>query len=117
MAKPDIEDLKQKLRRFADARDWTQFHSPKNLAMALCGEAGELAAQFQWLTEAESANPTGKALRQIKDEIADVQLYLIQLADKLDVDIHKECARKLRDNARKYPVKKSKGNAKKYTDL
>lgn len=117
MSNKSLESLKQPLRDFADARDWRQFHSPKNLVMALCGETGELAAQFQWLTEAESASPNEKSLGKIKDEIADVQLYLIQLADKLSIDIYEECVRKLAENNAKYPIDKSKGNAKKYTEL
>lgn len=117
MSDKSLEILKLRLRDFATARDWSQFHSPKNLAMALCGETGELAAQFQWLTEEESAHLHEKTLNQVKAEIADVQLYLLQLADKLNIDIYDECIRKISENESKYPVDKAKGSAKKYTEL
>ncbi|NVK12039.1 MAG: nucleotide pyrophosphohydrolase [Gammaproteobacteria bacterium] len=85
--------------------------------MALSGEAGELAECFQWLTEDQSYNLSDKQRDAVADEIADVQLYLIRLADKLNLDIAQECRRKLLHNAEKYPVDKAKGTAKKYTDL
>ena len=87
MTENDLESLKLRLRQFAEERDWDQFHSPKNLAMALTVEAGELMEHFQWLTEAQSKQPDAERLAQIADEIADVQVYLIRLADKLDIDI------------------------------
>jgi len=112
-----LEDLKLAMRKFADERDWNQFHSPKNLAMALSGEAGELVECFQWLTEDQSSNLTVAQRAAVADEIADIQLYLIRLADKLDMDIVQECQRKILHNEEKYPVNKSIGSATKYTDL
>lgn len=117
MSISSIEDIKAILRQFAEDRDWNQFHSPKNLAMALTGEAGELIEHFQWLTEEQSSNLSELKKAQVADEIADIQLYLVRLADKLDLDILQECSRKINDNAVKYPIDKSKGTAKKYTEL
>jgi len=113
----DLEVLRLKLRAFIEARDWEQFHSPKNLAMALSGEAGELLEIFQWLTEAQSRAPDAKTKDAARDEIADVLLYLIRIADQLGIDPVAEAHRKLADNERKYPVDKARGIAKKYTEL
>ena len=110
-----IEDLAQRLRQFAAARDWDQFHSPKNLAMALVAEAGELAAEFQWITEAESAMPDAERLARIRAESADVLLYLIRLADKLGFDLLKAADEKIHQNEQRYPADKVRGSAKKYT--
>ncbi len=112
-----IDELKIAMRRFADDRDWDQFHSPKNLSMALAGEAGELLECFQWLSEEESKNLSEKQLLAVADEIADIQLYLIRLADKLGLNILAECNRKMAVNAEKYPIDKSKGKSNKYTDI
>jgi dCTP diphosphatase len=117
MSISNIEDLKAILRQFAEDRDWDQFHSPKNLAMALSGEAGELIEHFQWLTEEQSSNLSELKKAKVADEIADIQLYLVRLADKLDLDILQECNRKINENAVKYPIEKSKGKAQKYTEL
>ncbi len=108
-------DLKHRLRQFATERDWDQFHAPKNLAMALSGEVGELLEHFQWLTEAESKNLPPEKLALVADELADVQLYLIRLADKLNVDLAATAFKKIDKNAAKYPVEKAKGRADKYT--
>ena len=112
-----LEELRLKLKQFAEERDWCQFHSPKNLTMALCGEAGELSEQFQWLSEDDSKNLSEKRLAAVKDEIADIQLYLVLLADSLGVDIAEESARKIEANALKYPVAKAKGRSNKYNEL
>ncbi|MBK8187451.1 MAG: nucleotide pyrophosphohydrolase [Cellvibrio sp.] len=112
-----IDELKIAMRSFAEARDWDQFHSPKNLSMALAGEAGELLECFQWLTEEQSSKLSEKQLLAVADEIADIQLYLIRLADKLELDIFAECNRKIAVNAEKYPIDKSKGKSDKYTDI
>ena len=98
----DIESLKLKLRKFADDRDWDQFHSPKNLVMALSGEVGELLEHFQWLTEEQSKKLPGDVMSKVAEEVADVQLYLIRLADKLGLDIVAESERKIEINAKKY---------------
>ena len=113
----ELDGLRDQLREFAAARDWDQFHSPKNLAMALSAEAGELVETFQWLTEAQSRQPAPEALAAASEEIADVLLYLIRLADKLGVDPVAAAQAKLRANAVKYPADKARGNAKKYTEL
>jgi NTP pyrophosphatase (non-canonical NTP hydrolase) len=113
----EIENLREKLRDFAVARDWDQFHSPKNLAMALAGEAGELLETFQWLTEEQSRRPTPETLAAASEEIADVLLYLVRLSDKLGIDPIAAANAKLLANAERYPADKARGNAKKYTEL
>jgi dCTP diphosphatase len=100
--------LRDALRAFAAERDWDQFHSPRNLAAALSVEAAELLEPFQWLTDEQSRN---------LQELADVLLYLIRLADKLDVDLARAAVDKIARNTAKYPVSKSKGSNRKYTDL
>jgi NTP pyrophosphatase (non-canonical NTP hydrolase) len=113
----DIDALRDKLREFTEARDWDQFHSPKNLAMALSAEAGELLEIFQWLTEEQSRAPDAKSKDAARDEVADVLLYLVRLADQLGIDPVAEAHRKLADNERRYPADKARGSAKKYTEL
>ena len=113
----ELETLRDDLRKFSAARDWEQFHSPKNLAMALSAEAGELLEVFQWLTEEQSRNLEPKAMAAVSEEIADVLLYLVRLGDQLGVDPVAAAQRKLAENERKYPADKSRGNARKYTDL
>jgi len=112
-----IVSLRDALRRFAAARDWQQFHTPKNLAMALCVEAAELLEHFQWLTAAQSARLDPRSKRAVAAEIADILLYLTRLADVLEIDPLAAAQSKLRHNARKYPVARAKGNARKYSDL
>ncbi|MGE5089959.1 MAG: nucleotide pyrophosphohydrolase [Candidatus Levyibacteriota bacterium] len=113
----ELERLRDQLRDFAAARDWEQFHSPKNLAMALAAEAGELLEIFQWLTEEQSRTLAPDAHAAARDEIADVLLYLLRLADRLGIDPVAEAKRKIVANAEKYPVHKARGSAKKYTEL
>lgn len=113
----ELDALRDALRRFAADRDWDQFHSPKNLASALSVEAAELLEPFQWLTEEQSRNLTPPQLTAVKDEIADVFIYLIRLSDKLGVDLIHVANEKVRRNAAKYPVAKSRGSSTKYTDL
>lgn len=112
-----LEQLKQKLLHFARERDWEQFQSPKNLCMALCAEVGELAECFQWLSEDESRTLSEEQRAAVADELADVQLYLVLLAARLDMDLIAEANRKMIANAEKYPVDKSRGRAVKYTQL
>lgn len=116
MGDMNIESLQLALREFAQAREWERFHSPKNLAMALAGEAGELLELFQWLSEEESqpSNLPVATRERVQDELADVLLYLVRLADKLHIDLEAAAAHKLAANAEKYPVALSKGNAVKY---
>jgi dCTP diphosphatase len=109
--------LRDRLRQFAAERDWDQFHSPKNLAAALSVEAAELLEPFQWLSEEQSRALPPESLEKVTHELADVLLYLIRLADRLDVDRVAAAVRKIELNARKYPVDKSRGRAAKYTDL
>ncbi len=117
MKNTDLKRLQSALVDFANDRDWNQFHSPKNLVMALSGEAGELAEVFQWLTEEESQNLTGKQQERAEEEIADVFLYLLRLSDKLGIDLIEAASEKLKVNEEKYPVDRSYGTAKKYTEL
>jgi len=112
----ELDEITQRLRQFAKDRDWDQFHSPKNLAMALSVEVAELAEHFQWLTEEQSKTLNDKTLAEVTDEIADVQAYLIRLADKLGVDILKAVEVKIEKNEAKYPADKVRGSAKKYTE-
>jgi NTP pyrophosphatase (non-canonical NTP hydrolase) len=113
----EIELLTQSLRTFAEEREWAQFHAPKNLASALVVEAAELLEHFQWLTEAQSAQPPAAQVGEIAAEAADVFLYLLQLCDKLSIDLAQAARDKMLRNAEKYPVEKSRASSKKYTDL
>jgi len=110
-----LEALRDRVRAFAAARDWGEFHTPKNLAMALAVEAAELMEHFQWLTPAQSRKLATRARRAVAEEIADVLIYLVRLSDMLGVDPLAAARAKLRLNARKYPVWKSKGSAAKYS--
>ena len=113
----DMEALQTALREFAQARDWEQFHSPKNLAAALCVEAGELLEHFQWLTEEQSCNLSPERRGQVAEELADVLLYTLQLADKLDIELLDAAWKKLEINKEKYPVERARGRSTKYTEL
>ena len=117
MSSSDLDTLTRRLREFADARDWEQFHSPKNLTMALSVEVAEIVEHFQWLSEAQSNDLPEQTLDKVETELADTLLYLVRLADKLDIDLLDAARRKIEINEQKYPVEKSRGNAKKYTDL
>lgn len=117
MSEQRFEDLRQRLADFAAERDWDQFHSPKNLAMALAAEVGEMLEHLQWLTEAQSSALPEQSRDEIALELADIQLYLVRLADKLGVDLVAASHRKIGLNARKYPADKARGHARKYTEL
>ena len=112
-----MQELIKKLRKFAKERAWEQFHSPKNLSMALAVEIAELMEHFQWLTEEQSSNLDQKTLAKVKEEIGDIQIYLARLADQLDINPILAAKEKLQKNAEKYPIEKAKGRANKYTDL
>jgi NTP pyrophosphatase (non-canonical NTP hydrolase) len=112
-----IGELQTALRAFAHERDWEQFHSPKNLAAALAVEAGEVLEHFQWLSEDESAALDDARRREVALELADVLLYLVRLADRLDVDLMASAREKLAINAQKYPVERARGSHRKYTEL
>jgi NTP pyrophosphatase (non-canonical NTP hydrolase) len=113
----EIESLQQALRGFAAERDWDQFHSPKNLATALAVEAAEILEHFQWLTEEQSQSLPEAKRNEVADELADVLLYLVRLADKMDIDLMAAAKGKLQKNSQKYPVDKAKGSSAKYTEL
>ena len=108
-----LVDLMAALREFAAERDWEQFHTPKNLAMALAGEAGELLAEFQWLTPEQSAGLTPAQRAAVAEEMADVLIYLCRLADVSGIDLLPAAAAKLEANSARYTVDTAKGNAKK----
>jgi dCTP diphosphatase len=114
--KSELLILRDKLRVFAEAREWDQFHSPKNLSMALMVEVAELMEHFQWLTEAQSFSLAAENKVAVGEELADILLYLIRLSDKLGVDLQQAALRKLEKNAVKYPVEQVRGSAKKYLD-
>lgn len=115
----NVDGAAQALRQFAEERDWQQFHSPKNLVMALSGEVGELTEIFQWMSEADShgAGSAPTTARAVSDELADVALYLIRLADVLGVDLNAAITSKLAANAAKYPVEAARGVSTKYDQL
>jgi dCTP diphosphatase len=117
MSTATLASLQQTIRDFADARDWEQFHTPKNLASALIVEAAELLEPFQWLTPEQSTRLDAGKREQVTQEMADVLIYLIRLADVLDIDLIQAAERKLAINAAKYPVEKARGIAVKYNDL
>ncbi len=112
----ELDDLKMRLREFARERDWEGFHSPKNLAMALIVEAGELLEPLQWLSEEESSRVDAATHKALSEEVADVLLYLVRLADRLDIDPIAAAYAKIETNARKYPAERVRGSARKYTD-
>ena len=113
----DVQALQAALRQFADERDWSQFHTPKNLAASLSIEAAEVLEHFQWLTDEQSKNLSPEQRDKVALEIADVLLYLLQLADKLQIDPVAAAKNKLAINAEKYPADKARGSSKKYTEL
>ena len=113
----ELTKIAKDLEDFAVNRDWNQFHSPKNLSMALSAEVAELVEEFQWLTEDQSTKLTHEKLAKVKDEIGDVFIYLIRLSSKLGIDLISAANDKILKNEKKYPVDKAKGNAKKYTEL
>jgi NTP pyrophosphatase (non-canonical NTP hydrolase) len=112
-----LNDLRDALRIFAVDRDWDQFHSPKNLASALIVEAAELVEHFQWMTEQESRSLSAGKVAAVGEELADVLIYLVRLADKLEIDLLDAASRKIRRNAEKYPIDKAQGSSRKYTEL
>ena len=133
MSGTDLNTLKQRLRDFTEARDWDQFHSPKNLSMALSAEVAEIIEHLtnhgcsnvvgagrtgttQWLAGEQSKNLPQNKLDEVETELADTLIYLIRLADKLDIDLLAAATNKIELNELKYPVEKAKGNAKKYTE-
>jgi NTP pyrophosphatase (non-canonical NTP hydrolase) len=112
----DAAQLASALEQFAVDRNWSQFHSPKNLVMALTGEVGELSEVFQWMSETDSqhAATNPETAQAVKDEIADVLLYLVRLADVLNVDLNEAVTQKIKTNTLKYPIANSLGVSTKY---
>lgn len=112
MTKGSVEDLRQRLAEFAQVRDWDQFHSPKNLSMALIAETAELIEHFQWLSEHDSHNLSKEKQQEVAMELADIFIFLIRIADKLDVDLVDAAWEKITLNESRYPVDKVKGSAR-----
>ncbi len=115
----DVTGLAAALKQFADDRNWEQFHSPKNLAMALSGEVGELTEIFQWMTEEASRDAARNpdTAQAVREELADVLMYLVRLASVLGVDLNAAAQQKLQRNGEKYPVEKARDTSKKYDQL
>lgn len=111
-----IESLRDRLREFAAERDWDQFHTPKNLSMALIAEAAELVEHFQWVEGKTSHLLEEKVRPSVEEEIADIFIYLVRISDKLGIDLYSAAERKIAINARKYPADKVRGSARKYTE-
>jgi len=112
-----MDKLIEQIRNFNKERDWGQYHTPKNLSMALMIEAGELAEHFQWLTQDQSKALNSETLGEVREEIGDVLIYLLNIADKLGIDPIAAAKEKILKNANKYPVNQAKGKITKYTDL
>ena len=113
----DLKDVAQRLDNFARERDWEKFHSPKNLAMALSVEAAELLEIFQWLNEEQSRHLSSQDLEAVREEAADILIYLIRISDRLNIDLVDAINKKISLNAQKYPVDKAHGISKKYNRL
>ena len=112
-----LRHLTERLRAFAAARDWDQFHSPKNLAMAVAAEAGELLEHFQWLTEEQSRNLAADKRAEVAHELGDVLNFMVRLADQLGIDLPAAAHEKVTMNETRYPAEKARGTAKKYNEL
>jgi NTP pyrophosphatase (non-canonical NTP hydrolase) len=112
----ELSELRDRMRRFTQERHWDKFHTPKNLATALSIEASELLEPFQWLHSGEKGELGDTTLDQIRHEMADVLLYLVRLADKLEVDLYQAALEKLEINDKKYPTDKVRGDARKYSE-
>jgi len=111
-----LESLRDRLREFAGERDWDQYHTPKNLSMALIAEAAELIEHFQWVDGHTSHLLTDKTRQSVEEELADILIYLVRISDKLDIDLYRAAERKIGINEKKYPAEKVRGSAKKYTE-
>jgi NTP pyrophosphatase (non-canonical NTP hydrolase) len=114
----DLNKLNNKIKKFAKQRDWEIYHTPKNLSMALSVEVSELVEIFQWLTSEESyeLKTNNNKMEQVRDEVADIFVYLIRICDILNIDLENAVNLKIEKNALKYPVDKARGNAKKYNE-
>lgn len=112
-----IKYILEQIKSFRDERDWMQFHDPKNMAISIAIEASELLQEFQWKNKKDVEEHIKQNIERVQDEIADVALYLFELADNLNIDLIEAMSIKLEKNKEKYPVEKAKGIAKKYTEL
>jgi NTP pyrophosphatase (non-canonical NTP hydrolase) len=113
----DLASIQQKIIAFRNERDWAQFHDPKNLAEALSIEAGELLENFLWKTTEQSRNLTAEELKNVKEELADIFIFLTYLSEEYKIDLLTEVVKKISKNESRYPVHKARGSAKKYTEL
>jgi NTP pyrophosphatase (non-canonical NTP hydrolase) len=111
-----LEELRIRISNFAKERDWDQFHSPKNLSMALIVEAGELVEHFQWIKQSESFALPAEKLKAVEEELADIFVYLVRIADQLGIDLISASHRKIESNAAKYPADMVRGSSRKYTE-
>jgi dCTP diphosphatase len=111
-----LEQLKTKLKQFVEERDWQQFHSPKNLSMAIASEAAELLELFMWVDNKESVARLQEKRQEVEDEVADVILAVLAMASRYDIDVAQAIERKIKKNAQKYPVELVKGKWKKYNE-
>ncbi len=111
-----IDQLRARVNQFVEARDWAQFHSPTNLAMAMIVEAGEVVEHFQWMTEEDSRNLSAEQKELVGQELSDTLVYLLRIADVCDIDLLEAANKKINLNAKKYPVDKAKGSNAKYTE-
>ena len=116
MSQKSIDELATRLRQFAAERDWEQFHSPKNISMALSVEVAEILEHFQWMTEQQSRELDQDKQAEVSEELADAFIYLVRLADQLGVDLMAAAERKLKINEAKYPADRVRGSSKKYTE-
>ncbi len=115
----DLQSVQAELAKFAEERDWDQFHTPKNLSMALAGEAGELIELYQWQENVPAADARGDAelMAATEKELADIFIYVLRIADKLDIDLERAVREKMTLNEERYPVHLSYGRAVKYNKL
>jgi NTP pyrophosphatase (non-canonical NTP hydrolase) len=112
----ELEELRVLVSNFASERDWDQFHSPKNLSMALIVEAAELVEQFQWMKQSDSRQLSNDKLEAVEEELADILVYLIRIADQLGIDLNNAARKKIASNGVKYPVDQVRGSSRKYTE-
>lgn len=114
----EIKELQEKIVKFRDARDWKQFHNPKDLSISLLLEAAELLEHFQWKSQQEMEGlPKTKEFEKVKEELADIYYWVLLVAHDLNINLEKEFLKKMRQNEAKYPLEKSRGSHKKYTEL
>ncbi len=113
----DIKSLTEKVKKFRDERDWAQFHNHKDMALSIVLEAAELLEHFQWKSPEEISEHARRNKNEISDELADIAMYLFELADNVGINLPEAIEAKIKKNAEKYPIEKAKGSAKKYTQL